>query len=256
MNTAEKAYRELLSMDELSSMDSPLHRFPPLGKLLLTLSYLLIVVSFPKYDVFRLFVFLLFPVLAYQFAYLPLRTCFQKLWFILPIVCAVGIFNPIFDRAPLLYLGSVPVSGGMVSFITLLLKGIFCLMASFLLAATTPIEALCCALRKLHVPKFLCSLLLLTFRYAGVLLEEATIMTEAYHLRSPRQKGIHFSAWGSFLGGLLLRSMERAEALYESMLLRGYNGDFFYAESKKSNAKSALITALCIALMLLIRFWR
>lgn len=59
-------------------------------------------------------------------------------------------------------------------------------------------------------------------------------MTQAYHLRAPGQKGIHISAWGSFLGQLLLRSMDRATALYESMELRGFHGEFYYAAGEKS----------------------
>ena len=52
MNKAEKAYRELLSMDRLSSMDSPMHRLHPLSKLAATAAYILITASFHKYDVF------------------------------------------------------------------------------------------------------------------------------------------------------------------------------------------------------------
>lgn len=96
--------------------------------------------------------------------------------------------------------------------------------------ATTSIEEICHALRQLHVPKILTSLLLLTYRYVSLLLEQVGIMTRAYHLRAPEQKGIHISAWGSFLGQLLLRSMDRAVALYESMELRGFHGEFYYAE--------------------------
>lgn len=54
-------------------------------------------------------------------------------------------------------------------------------------------------------------------------------MMQAYSLRAPRQKGIHFKAWGSFVGQLLLRSMDRAGVVYESMTLRGYQGEFCYA---------------------------
>ena len=35
-----------------------------------------------------------------------------------------------------------------------------------------------------------------------------------------------------FLGQLLLRSMDRAVALYESMELRGFHGEFYYAEKE------------------------
>ena len=73
-------------------------------------------------------------------------------------------------------------------------------------------------------------------------------MTDAYHLRAPGQKGIHHSAWGSFLGQLLLRSMDRAEELYASMLLRGYRGEFYYAETGTGTGKDILYAVFWCAL--------
>ena len=222
MNRAEEALREIQNMRELQTMDSPIHGLAPLLKLLVTIFYILIVMSFAPYNLSGLFVMLLFPVLAYQISGIPLRTCFYKLRFVLPLVCAVGLFNPFLDRRMVLIAGTFAVRGGVISMITLMLKGCFCLMASFLLIATTSIEEICLALRQLHVPKLLTALLLLTYRYVEVL------------LRAPGQKGIAVSAWGSFLGQLLLRSMDRAEDLYESMELRGFTGEFYYAERQKS----------------------
>ena len=40
------------------------------------------------------------------------------------------------------------------------------------------------------------------------------------------RKGIQFQAWGSLLGQLLLRSIDRAQLVYESMQLRGFAGSF------------------------------
>ena len=79
-------------------------------------------------------------------------------------------------------------------------------------------------------------------------------MTEAYSLRAPGQKGIHVSAWGSFLGQLLLRSMDRAEELYNSMLLRGYHQHFHYAPVKPCTRKDGLFFLGCAAAFLLLRF--
>ena len=197
---------------------------------------------------------LLWPVLLFAISGIPLRTCFYKLRIVLPLVMAVGLFNPIFDRAPLLMLGATAVSGGVVSMLTLMLKGVFCLMASFLLMATTPIDSLCAALRRLHVPGMLVTLLLLTYRYVGVMTEELAIMTDAYHLRAPGQKGIHVSAWGSFLGQLLLRSMDRAQELYGSMQLRGYHEHFHYAPIRAFRLPDGLYTLACGAAFLLLRF--
>jgi energy-coupling factor transporter transmembrane protein EcfT len=140
-----------------------------------------------------------------------------------------------------------------LSMLTLMMKGIFCLMASFLLIATTGIDSLCAALRILRVPSMIVTLLLLTYRYVGVMTEELAIMTDAYHLRAPGQKGIHHSAWGSFLGQLLLRSMDRANELYSSMQLRAFKGEFFYAAQRKLNVKDAVFFFVCIAAFVLAR---
>ena len=197
----------------------------------------------------------LFPVAGYQLAGLPMRLCFQKLRMVLPLVCAVGLLNPLFDRQIMVQVGTLAVSGGVLSMLTLILKGVFCLLASFLLMATTTIEAICRALRQLHVPKLLTNLLLLTFRYVGLLLSEVAVMQQAYSLRAPGQKGIHISAWGSFLGQLLLRSMDRAQALYESMELRGFSGEFPVAVRGRGSAASWPYALVCPALMLLARYF-
>ena len=135
-----------------------------------------------------------------------------------------------------------------------MLKGVFCLMASFLLVATTPFDSICAALSRIHVPGILVTLLLLTYRYVGVMTEELAVMTDAYHLRAPGQKGIHISAWGSFLGQLLLRSMDRAQELYSSMLLRGFHQHFHYAPVRPFKGKDAVFLLLSIAFFILVRY--
>ena len=255
VNKAEQAGLELREIDELAAQDSILHRLSPLSKLFVTVFYIAVTVSFPKYALTRLVWMALFPVAGYQLAGLPMRLCFQKLRMVLPLVCAVGLLNPLFDRQIVVQVGTLAVSGGVLSMLTLILKGVFCLLASFLLMATTTIEAICRALRQLHVPKLLTNLLLLTFRYVGLLLSEVAVMQQAYSLRAPGQKGIHISAWGSFLGQLLLRSMDRAQALYESMELRGFSGEFPGAVRGRGSAASWPYALVCPALMLLARYF-
>ena len=145
MNKMEHALHELAEMDALAAQDSPIHRLSPLAKLLTTIFYIIVTVSFHKYQLSGLAVMALIPVFLFQVSGIPVRTCFYKLRIVLPLVMAVGLFNPLFDRAPMFYLGSVPVSGGVVSMLSLMLKGVLCLMMSFLLIATTPIDSICAA---------------------------------------------------------------------------------------------------------------
>ena len=254
MNKMEKALHELGEMDELAAGTSPIHGLCAPAKLLTTIAYIALVLSFGKYDFSGLIVMILYPVLLFQISGVSVGSFFYKLRIVLPLVMAVGLFNPIFDRQILLRIGTVGVSGGVISMLTLMMKGVFCLMASFLLMATTPIDSLCAALRKLHVPGLLVTLLLLTYRYVGVMTEELAVMTDAYHLRAPGQKGIQVSAWGSFLGQLLLRSMDRAQELYASMLLRGYHDHFHYADIRPFRLPDGLYLGGSILVFLLLRF--
>lgn len=253
MNRAEQALYELKQMDELAAMDTPVHRFSALSKLFVTVVYILTVMSFGKYDLTGVFMMILYPYFMFQLCDIPYRTCLYKMRYIIPLVAFVGIFNPFFDREVILRIGSIGISGGMISFVTLLLKGLLCLSASFLLVATTRIDDLCAALRKIHIPSMLVTVFMLTYRYISVLTEEVAVMSDAYHLRAPGQKGIAFNAWGSFLGQLLLRSMDRAEELYAAMLLRGYRGEFPETHSEQKNRASLIYALVWTALIILFR---
>ena len=255
MNKMQKALHELSDMDELAAGKSAIHSLHPAAKLIATIAYILITLSFDKYDLNGLVPMVLWPVLLFALSGIKVSTCFYKLRIVLPLVMMVGLFNPLFDKNVLLQIGSLGITGGVISMITLMLKGIYCLMASFLLMATTKVDNLCAALRKMHLPEIIVTLFLLTYRYVGVMTEELAVMTDAYHLRAPGQKGIHISAWGSFLGQLLLRSMDRAQELYSSMLLRGYHKHFHYADIKRFKASDASYIAVCIAAFLLLRYF-
>ncbi len=97
---------------------------------------------------------------------------------------------------------------------------------------------------------------MLTYRYITVLLEEVDRITQAYLLRAPHQKGIHFKAWGPLAGQLLLRSMDRANEVYDSMLLRGYRGDYAYLRERTAfQGKDLAYLLFWAAVIALLRRW-
>lgn len=231
MSKIDGAIYEIHHMDTLARRDQWGNHFHPLVKLMVTVVYIVLVVSFSGYDVIGLSGMAVYPLAMFILAELSWKDSLRRLRIVLPLVCAVGLVNPFLDTAPVV-IGTVTIRAGVLSMITLMEKGALCVFASYLLIATTPMEDLCYALRLLHVPKILVTQFMLTYRYISVLLEEGNRMTQAYLLRAPGQKGIHIKVWGPLLGQLLLRSMDRAEAVYESMLLRGYNGNFRASERK------------------------
>ncbi len=251
MAKIDSALRELRDVDELSNESSFIHSLNPLVKLIMTIAYIAVVLSFGKYELSRLFLLLLYPVLAYEISNVSLGGFFVKLRFVLPLVLAVGVLNPFFDRAVMIEAAGLKISGGVISMITLLLKGVYSLMASYLLIATTKFDAICGALRKLHVPSMLVTLMLLTYRYIFLMMNEVSVMTTAYSLRAPGQKGISYKAWGSFLGQLLLRSMDRATELYQAMRLRGFNESYEYAYIHPFTVRDLIFMLLLGAFLLL-----
>ena len=242
-------------MDELAEMDSPVHRLPPLAKLAVTICFIAITVSFDKYNIAGIVIMVAYPLIMFAVSGISIGACFYKLRIILPIVALVGVFNPIFDREVFATIGGVTFSCGVISMITLLMKGVFSLMASFILISTTKIDHLCGALRRVGMPGTLATLFLLTYRYITLMMTELSTMTTAYSLRAPGQKGIHISAWGSFIGQLFLRSMDKADEIYSSMHLRGFDGNFHYADIKLMTVPGAIFAGSCITLFILARLF-
>lgn len=233
MNRISAAIAALHKMDMEAGKKGWLQGIHPLPKLLVTILFLLLTVSFGKYDLPGLLKMGIYLVAAFVLGGISVKLLVKRMKLVLALVCLVGIANPFFDREMLFMVGSLKVTGGMISAVTLMVKGVYCVSASYLLMVTTRMEDLCYALRKLHVPKTFVTILMLVYRYIIVLLKELERMTDAYALRAPGQKGVHYKAWGTMVGQLLLRSMDRAQTVYDSMRLRGYCGEF-YLRCKKT----------------------
>ena len=233
MNKAETILREMKKTDDAAGGNSPVHRFSALSKFAVTLVYLVTVMSFGKYDLPGTVWMLVYPAVMFPLSGVSFTAVMYRLRAVFPLVIGTGLLNPLFDRRPFMKVGGLSVTAGWLSCLVIVLKGFLVLSASGLFASVTRIDDLCAALRKLHVPKVMVTVLLLTYRYITSFGEEVGQMSSAYHLRAPRQKGIAVSAWGSFTGQLLLRSIDHEKELYSAMMLRGFRGEFMYADMKK-----------------------
>lgn len=250
MSKLNDAIYEIEHLSEMAEQNQWINLIHPLVKFLITIVYIFIVVSFPKYNISGLLSMLIYPLIIFIMGDLSFKEAIHRLRIVLPLVCIVGILNPFFDKQVLFMIGSFKVTGGILSMISLMFKGVFTVLASYILIASTTIEKICYALRLIHVPKIMVTQLLLIYRYITVLLTEVKRITQAYSLRAPNQNGVHFKAWGSLVGQLLLRSMDRADIVYESMCLRGYNGEFDYGHSQFKSSDCIYLIVWLIVLVL------
>lgn len=212
-------------LDDLARKDTPIHRLHPLVKLMTTMVFLTVVVSFGRYEIFALLPFIFYPVIIFALAELPVAPILKRLLFVAPLILGIGIFNPVFDHQTVVFLG-LNISRGWITFISLTIKAALTVTTALLLIATTGMDNLAAALRMLRIPRLFVMQLLLTYRYITVLIEETARTLRAYYLRAPQQKGVQRSAWGSLAGQLLLRTFDRAQRVYQAMCLRGFTGEF------------------------------
>lgn len=250
MDRLHRAIKNVHRLDDLAARGTALTRLPPLPKLLAVLVYLCVTLSFQKYALTGLLGMALWPILLYEIDDLSIVKTLRQCWAVVALLVLVGIANLFFDRAPVLTLGPVVLSGGAVTLLVLVVKGVLCFLAVYLLIATTGMERVCAALRQLHVPRVLVTTILLTYRYIVLLLQEGNRISTAYALRAPGEKGIHFRAWGSLLGQLLLRSVDRAQLVYESMMLRGYGWRDDPAPTRQPQKGSAAGTVFFVATLM------
>ena len=224
MDRLHRAIKDVHRLDDLAARDTWLNRLGPLPKLLAVALYLAVTLSFGRYQLSGVLGMGLWPLLVLELADFAPADALRAFAPAAALLAVVGLCNLPFDRAVLLHAGPLAVTGGMLSLGVLLAKGLFCFLAVWVLIASTGMEAVCAALQQLHFPRVLTTTILLIYRYIILLLQEGNRLATAYALRAPGQKGIHFRAWGSLLGQLLLRSIDRAQLVYESMQLRGFAG--------------------------------
>ncbi len=240
-------------LDSLSYRASPVHRIDPRIKTIVTIVYVVTVVSFPRYEVSGLLPFFIYPVFLISVGNIPPGFVLRKLLLVSPFVVMVGMFNPIFDRTPMLELYGVEISGGWVSFTSILLKFVLTISTALLLIATTSFTGICEGLGRMGVPQVFVVQLLFLYRYLFVLVEEALRMVRARDARSSGKRGKGVRVFIHLVGVLLVRTIQRAERIYAAMLSRGYTGRMPLRRTHRIGMKELIFLSSWILLFLVMR---
>lgn len=235
--------RDFRELDDLARHDSPIHRMHPVVRTVVTLAFILAVVSVPTQLVSRLLPFLLFPVVTATLAGLPARPLLRRILHAAPFALLLVLPSLWLDRAPAGSLGPVSITGGMLTFTSVVLRVGLTVGAGLVLVATTGIEGVVLSLRRLGLPRALGVQILLLHRYLLVLAEEASRMARARDLRS-FGSGRDLRTWGALVGQLLLRAVARAARIHGAMEIRGFDGDIRLLRTWRFGVSDALFAAL------------
>lgn len=107
----------------------------------------------------------------------------------------------------------------------LILTALSAVSCLYFLSFSTPMPDLLNVLGKLRCPRLLLELMLLIYRFIFILMSVASSITVSQHSRlGNRNYRTSLKSFGALASVLLLRSFQRANALYDAMEARCYDG--------------------------------
>ncbi|WP_068556674.1 energy-coupling factor transporter transmembrane component T family protein [Thermotalea metallivorans] len=249
-----KSLYNIRMLDELAEKRTVIHSIHPLMKVMTTLAYLITTVSYDKYAVSSLLPLVFYPVVIIVLAEIPPVPIVKMALAATPFLIGIGILNPLFHHEPAIILSGIQISEGWISFLSIMIKGIFNILAALILIATTGMTGIASALRMLRIPRVFVLQLLLTYRYISVLAEEAVRIWEAYMLRTPGRKAIAFKTWVPCVGRMLMGAYGRARRVYQAMALRGFHGEYNPGDVKGMNTVDFAYCIGWVTFFVLVRY--
>ncbi len=253
MAKIESAFFDLSYLENLASQSSSVHRLDPRIKVLLSAAFVVCVVSFDKYVISAMLPFGLFLLVVAGIANIPIDFIIKKLIVVSPFAIMVGIFNPLLDQQIIMHLGSVNISGGFVSFFSILLRFSLTVSAMLILIATTGFNSVCMAMVKLGMPKIFAVQLLMLYRYIFVFIDEGMRMFQARTLRSFKKRSMGVKTFSYIIGQMLLRTIDRAQRIHLAMLCRGFDGTIRIRQTIKITAKDVVFLIIGLLILLFMR---
>ncbi len=246
------SYHDANALDRHGYLDSVAHRLDPRAKVVATLVFIVTVVSHGKYEVAAMVPFVTFPAGMAILGFVPARIIGKHLLIASPFILVIGAFNPLLDRTVALELGGVGISGGWVSFASIMTRGYLCIGAAVALVATTSFPRIAEALRSLGAPRALVTQLLLLYRYLFLLIGEARRMNRARALKGGSGKNT-LSIAGSMLSSLLMRTMDRGDSIWLAMKTRGFEGEMRTARVMEWRVSDTAFLAGVVGMCALLR---
>lgn len=234
--------------------DTAVHRLPPQCKLVAVLSFVLVVVSTPRAQLWAFAVYAAVLAGVAAVARIPAPLIARRMVVELPFVIFAFLLPFVSEGQRVHVLGIAVSETGVLGAWNVLAKGTLGVVAAILLAATTEPRTLLLGLERLHLPQLIVQIMSFMFRYADVIGGEMQRMRIARESRGFQARDIRqLRVVAQSAGALFIRSYERGERVHLAMLSRGYAGSMpvtvdVHAERREWLTASSLpLVALAVA---------
>ncbi|MDH4128912.1 MAG: cobalt ECF transporter T component CbiQ [Spirochaetota bacterium] len=244
-----------IDIDRFSNINSQFHKWDERYKII---SILILIISFSVVKSFYLV--LTIPILALimvTISRLPLYFVLKKLKLTLIFFLPLFILLPISSGGEIFYLivGIKIYKIGLHLAISIFLKAISILICIMIMFGTSRFDRTIKAFYHLKIPEKLIIMILFTYRYIYIYMENLRKLNVALFLQGFKKtsnlRSILVSS--SLIGNLLIRCYDQTEMVYNAMILRGFNGklisQFRFKASKTDLFKAIIIIFISLLIV-------
>ncbi|MBO4208440.1 cobalt ECF transporter T component CbiQ [Micromonospora echinofusca] len=204
---------------------SPVHRLPPEVKITAMVAFTLVVVATPREAFWAFGGYAVLVAVVAALARVGARWLLTRSLIEVPFVLFAFVLPFVGRGERVDWFGLSLSVDGLYGGWNILAKGTLGVLASLLLAATTPMRDLILGLDRLRCPQVITQIATFMLRYLDVLVGEAKRMRVARISRGDDPRFLwQLRGFAAGVGALFLRAFERGERVYLAMLSRGYTG--------------------------------
>ncbi len=241
-------------LDKYSNLNSPLHRIDPRGKLIAFILSIGVIVSEPRREILGVLLYYVIIVILLILSRIPLCYILKRCLIVSPIIIMAAAFLPLSYIAGWKDLPEGMQGEVFIFSLSLVLKAFAAIILLTLLTSTEKFNRLLDGLRRLKMPSILGIVSALMYRYIFILNDEILRIKLARESRTPGKiRTSRFKMFGNQAAMIFIRSWSRAQIVYNTMLSRGFNGNFPDFKDLSFSMNDAFFVVIILAVMILIR---
>jgi cobalt/nickel transport system permease protein len=241
-------------LDKHCGLDSPVHSIDPRAKFLAAFSAILIIVSEPHG---RLMPFVFYGMIIFWLAAIskiPAGYILKRCLIVSPFIIIAAVSYPLSSPGSGSHETGQLLTADIRSGLSIFMKAFFALVLLILLTSSGRFHRLLAGLRKLGMPRLPGVISALMYRYVFILHDELLRTTRARDSRMPGKIRIsRVKVYGNQAAMIFIRSMERSQIIYNSMLSRGFTGEFPDVDSMKLRSRDVVLSISFVLLLLAVR---
>jgi len=243
-------------IDRYAHLSSVIHEWDPRLKMISLGLFAVITAVAHSIPVAVLALFIILSILG--ISHLPFSFVMKNLKWVVMFLLPFFILLPISYPGPKLHVLGIPFTmEGLRLSILIFLKAVTIVITTHIIFGTTRFDTSVIALQRMKCPGVIVQMILFTYRYIFVFLDELRRMQKAMKSKGFVMKtNMHtLKTVGNFIGTLLIRSYERTRRVYDAMQSKGYCGTFHslreFKAKRNDYIKALLMGAITILLLII-----